>query len=135
MWIRYAFVSFLNLCAELFLQVLLLAFIVPATLPTFAFTAIGWVVGVLITAVFTHWVFSKKVAERRDVIMLSVFHAIIFLAIYAGYGTLFSDRGALVAVSPEILAQLVLEVLIICLVAYHSRRRRLQSVLGEGRMM
>ncbi|MFA5936155.1 MAG: hypothetical protein WC787_04885 [Patescibacteria group bacterium] len=135
MWLRYLVISFLNLVMGLLTLVILLAYILPTDSPSLLLQAVGWMIGFAFAFIFSHWAFSKKIPDRKDALMLVVFHIAFFLLIYALYGILISDRGVGVIVSLELVIQLVLEVIAILLAAYHLRRRKLQSMLGEGRMI
>jgi hypothetical protein len=135
MWLRYLSFSFLNILAEFFAIVLILAFVLPQTTPALVLQIVGWLIGVLCTILFSFLAFMKKNPDRRDAILLIVFHLSFFVLVYAGYGFLLSDRGAGIIVAPEFVVQMILEVLAVCLVAFHRRRRNLQSMLGEGRML
>jgi len=115
--------------------VVLLVYVLPDETPGLAMQLIGWVLGFALAFAFAHWAFSKKVPTRGDVVGLSVLHVIAFALVYAMYGALLSDRGTAVIFSPELLAQLGLEILAIVFTGYLLRRRKLQAMLGEGRMV
>jgi hypothetical protein len=96
---------------------------------------VGWVIGFLFAAVFSYWVFLKKVPEKKDTILLVVFHVFLFLLLYSAYGLLFSIQGPSVVFTFDFMVQLALELLAILIVSYRVRRGRLQSMLGEGRVL
>jgi hypothetical protein len=135
MWHRYLAISIFNIFAEFFVLVVILAFVLPQTTPSIVMQIVGWAIGVLVTVGCTFVALVHRTPERRDAIMLVAFHVACFILVYAGYGFLLSDAGAAVIVSPEIVVQLILESCAICLVAFHLRRRALQSMLGEGRVL
>lgn len=133
MWLRYLLVTLLNILSGLFVLILLFAFLLPQNLPSMVMQLVGWGAGFLLALIWSHVAFSKKIPERRDTIQLVVFHVSLFLLLYASYGVLLSDRGAAVIVSVELVIQLIVEAAAICFTAFHLRRRKLQSILGEGR--
>ena len=135
MWFRYLRISLLNVLMSLLALVLLLAYVIPHTLPAVAYQLIGWVIAFLVALAFSYWAFSKKIPERKDAIVLTAFHVFSFLLIYCAYGFVFSDHGVGVIFTIDFVVQLALEILAIFLVAYQLRRTKLRSMLGEGRML
>ncbi|MEO5927505.1 MAG: hypothetical protein ABIO72_02265 [Patescibacteria group bacterium] len=135
MWFRYLAFSFLNIVLELFGLVLFLAYVVPDSIPAWGYRLIGWVISFIFAVVFAYWAFAKKIPEKKDAILLVAFHVTMFLFVYSAYGMLFSDHGAGVIFTVDFMVQLGLEVLAIMLVSYRLRRSKLQSMLGEGRVL
>lgn len=132
MWFRFLAISALNFAVTLASIFGLVLYILPEKTPLVLLNFANWVLAFLVTSLFSRWAFSKRLPTHQDSVLLVVFHLIVYLTGYLTYGLLLSDRGPLVVVSPEIVVQLVCEVAAIIVAAYHIRRRRLRSVLGEG---
>lgn len=135
MWLRSLTLSFLNVILTLFVIVALLAYVVPDSAPSIALRLISWSVAFIVTIICTFWVFHKRVPQKNDAILLVAFHALGFFIVYGSYGTAFLDRGAASLISLDFIVQLGLEIAAILFVAYRLRRGKLQSMLGEGRML
>lgn len=112
--------------------ILLAAFILPAATPTIVLSLIIWTSAFLSTFLCSELAFSKRLPDRNDIILLIAVHLIVFLTFYTTYGIFLSDKGPWFVVAPEIIAQLILEGIAICVAGYRMRRQRLRSVLGEG---
>jgi apolipoprotein N-acyltransferase len=135
MWFRYLTLSFLNTILALFALLGLLTFVVPASVPGIVFRLVGWVIGFIFSLGFSYWIFHTKVPTQKDTILLAVFHVVAFMLVYSAYGVLFSDFGASVVFTLDFMVQLGLELLAILLMSYRIRRTKLQSMLGEGRVL
>lgn len=112
--------------------ILLAAFILPAATPTIVLSLIIWACAFLCTFLCSELAFSRRLPDRNDIILLIGMHLVVFLTFYTTYGIFLSDKGPAFVVAPEILAQLLLEGIAICVAGYRMRRQRLRSVLGEG---
>lgn len=135
MWLRFLLVSFLNIVMGLFAIIVVLTYAIPEGLPSVAYRLISWVVAFILTLLFTFWAFHKHIPQQKDAIVLTAFHVVLFLLVYGAYGSTFLDRGTAAIFSLDFIVQLLVEVLAIQLIAYRMRRTKLQSMLGEGRML
>lgn len=132
MWFRFLGISMLNTGVTAVATILLAAFILPAATPTIVLSLIIWVCAFLSAFLCSELAFSKRLPDRNDIILLVGIHLVVFLTFYTTYGIFLSDKGPWFVVAPEIVAQLVLEGIAICVAGYRMRRQRLRSVLGEG---
>ncbi len=115
--------------------VLLAAFILPATTPTIVLSLIIWACAFLSAFLCAELAFSRRLPDRNDIVLLLGVHLVVFLTFYTTYGIFLSDKGPAFVVAPEILVQLLLECIAICVAGYRMRRQKLRSVLGEGMMI
>ncbi len=132
MWFRFFVISVLNFVASVAAILASVLYILPSTTPLLLLSAVNWLLAFLITCLFCRWAFSQRLPTRQDALLLVIVHLVIFVTGYLTYGIFMSDRGPWVIVAPEVLIQFGCEIAAIMLVAYHVRRRRLRTVLGEG---
>lgn len=135
MWFRFLVLSFLNVVAVAASVIVIAGFVFPSSWPAWMLMICIWIVAFLMAFFFANWALSTRLPNGQDTLHLVAMHLFAFVTLYLAYGTFISDRGPWVIASPELLAQLAIEIAAVFLSSYRMRRQKIKAVLGEGMTM
>ncbi|MBU1032745.1 MAG: hypothetical protein ABII13_04700 [Patescibacteria group bacterium] len=127
--LRFLGITFIKFIVTTFGLFTLYALILPDVIPGWGINIITWIITFALAYLFAYWAVFNIKPNRKDTLLLVFIWLLVTVTGFLLYGILYSVQGPWLLVRPEILVQLVLEVLAILMVAYQVRHKKVEEVV------